>query len=153
MTTALPKARDTGQVAGIESRITSAGAYRRLGLAAGVNYVWFDVVNDTIRQWVIPANTKYPVRSVVFKAHKHSGPQPWPRLFVFDTTRSLTAKNDSGAALMNTRMKALAIGRCTGKCPLYPWCNGDSTRTANFFPATAAMIRYFESNNVVWGAK
>jgi hypothetical protein len=154
MTIALPKTRDTGQVARIESRITSGGAYRRLGLAPGVNYVWLDVVKDTIRQWVIPANTKYPVRWVAFTAHKHSGPQPWPRLVVFDTTRSLGAKNDSGAALANTRMKTLAISRCTPYCPTYPWCSGrDSTRTDNFFPTTAAMIRYFERNGVVWKAK
>ena len=152
MTSALPKTLDTGQVAGIESRITSGGVYRRLGLAPGVNYVWVEVVKDTLRQWVIPANTKYPVRWVAFSPpHKHSGAKPWPRLFVFDT---LAARNDSGAPLVKPRIKTLAIGRCTPSCPAPPWCTPrDTTRTDKLFPSTAAMIRYFERNGVVWDAR
>jgi len=151
MTIALPRTVDTGQVARIESRITSRGAYRRLGLAPGVNYVWVESVKDTLRQWVIPANTKYPVHWVAFTPHQHSGAKPWPRLIVFDT--ALTGARPAGAA-PTMQTKSLAVGRCTPNCPLPPWCLGrDTTRSDKLYPSTAAMVRYFERNSVVWGAK
>jgi len=146
MTIALPRMRDSARVAGIESRITSAGAYRRLGLAPGVNYVWRETVRDTLRQWIIPADTKYPVRWVAFSQHTHKGAKPWPRLRVVDTVSRISSAGGT------PRRSTLAIERCTPECPREPWCSGrDTTRSDNFYPALSQIQRYFERNRVVWG--
>ena len=83
MTIAAVKTIDTGQVGHVAFRITSDSAYPRLGIALGVNYVWQDVKNGKPRQFVIPADTGLPERSLVATVHYHKEPLPkWPRLLV-----------------------------------------------------------------------
>ena len=148
---ALALTRDTGRVAGIESRITSDTAYLKLGIAPGVNYVWTEFVNDTLRQLVIPANLKFRPHWLVFVGHKHASPRGEPRMVVRDTSHQRGARG--GGSAQQTMM--LAYGKCTPDCPFpEPWCvAGDTTRSKAWMSKAPSMVdieKYFARNNVVW---
>ena len=153
MKIALALTRDTGRVSGIESRITSEGAYPKLGIAPGVNYVWREFVNDTLRNLVIPANTKYRPHWLVFVPHTHVSPRSEPRLIVYDSVRLANMRRGGGPPQQQT-MK-LAVGKCTRDCPSpEPWCvAGDTTKSRIWIsklPTTVDIAKYFARNNVVY---
>lgn len=148
MTIASALTRDTGQVGRLESRITSDTAYPRLGIAPGVNYVWRDVVNGSMRQLVIPADTAYRAHWLTVARHNHAAPRNAPRLLVVrDSARSSTPAGKSAA--VNTM---LVIAKCE-PCDL-GWCISRDTT-----PSTAAarlkypvneFARFFARNKVPW---
>jgi hypothetical protein len=148
---AVPRTLDTGRVARIESRITSDKPYPRLGIAAGVNYVWSEFVGDTLRQLVIPVDTNVPTHWLVFRPHPHAPPKRAPRLVVYKVPPDSQAKSRGGKAPIVT---TYAIGKCTPYCPSpQPWCiAGDTTKlraAAAMLPSYSAIRQYFARNKVV----
>ena len=153
MTLALARTRDTGRVAGIESRITSSDSFPRLGIARGVNYVWREFVNDTLRQLVIPADTSKPVHWLAFSPHKHAPPKRGARLVVVDSL-SLVGRT---LPRSGPKVSTLMIGKCTPDCPYEPWCISRDTTSSRGLAKTAvsypALQQYFARNKVVWTAR
>ena len=153
MTIALARTRDSGRVAGIESRITSSDSFPRLGIARGVNYVWREFVNDTLRQLMIPADTSKPVHWLAFSPHKHAPPKRGARLVVVDSL-SLVGRT---LAPGTKRLPTLMIGKCTPDCPYEPWCIARDTTFSRVLAKTPlsypALQQYFARNTVVWTAR
>jgi len=152
MTIAAVKTVDTGQVGRVAFRITSDGAYPGLGIAPGVNYVWQDVKNGKPRQFVIPADTGLPERSLVVTVHKHQQPLPkQPRLLVVELEAP-------GAAMRPGEQPQMvyALATCVRCSRPGGWCTaGDTTASRVMIDlATLEMIKaYYARNKVVWASR
>jgi hypothetical protein len=140
ITIAVPRTADTGRTARIDARITSDSAYPRLGIAAGVNYVWKDFANGKMRLLMIPADTSWKAHWLDVQPHLHV-PTAWVPRLVF--------RRDSGSV----RTKVLMC-YCTSECRPMTWCNSCDTTGLRALAVTDApvdeMRRYFARNKVAW---
>jgi hypothetical protein len=149
---AVKGASDSGKVGRVAFRITSEGAYPGLGIAPGVNYVWQDVKNGKTRQFVIPADTTLPERSLVVTAHKHKAPLPkWPRLLVVEL-EAPAAMTLSGAQ-PSPMLKLATCGHCGTSGT---WCTaGDTTPHRVMMDVTTLELikSYYARNKVAWASR
>ena len=151
MTIAGVKTIDTGQVGRVVLRITSDSAYPRLGIASGVNYVWQDFKNGKPRQFVIPADTGLPERSLVVTVHYHPKVPKWPRLRVVERQAPGTAMRPG-----EQPQTVYALTLCVRCSRPGGWCtSGDTTRSRVMIDlATLESIKaYFARNKVVWASR
>jgi hypothetical protein len=122
MTIATALTRDTGKVGRVEFRITSAGAYPRLGIPRGVSYVWKDFVGGQVRLLVIPADPSYRARWLKVESHQHKPNPKVPRLLIM----SLPDSTPSSRGDTLTK-EASAVAICTDDCKSSSWCKARDT--------------------------
>lgn len=170
MTIATAQTRDSSQAGRIEARITSAAEYPPLGLAPGVNYLWRDSVNPTLRL-VIPADTAYRARWLTVATHDHAPPNKTPRLIVVRNEKGASTKSaDASSKSAGSSSKSAAAGSkspdsvqtalyamavCDRDCSgAGSWCIVRDTlltlKAVELKPPLNAFAAYFARNKVVW---
>lgn len=152
MTIAPALKRDTAKAGRVEFRITSAGAYPRLGIAPGLNYVWKDVFDGTTRLLVIPADTSYGAKWLKVESHQHKSPPKAPRLLISrDSTTGAQSDRSADAKGVDALDAKASVFIC-GSCGFPPhWCgSGDTTMRLISPPSLleSAFKQYFARNKV-----
>jgi hypothetical protein len=121
----------------IIARIVSSGPYPRLGLAAGVNYLWVDSAGSTSRRFravIVPRNPQAPMRAVGFRlltAHPMDpgyGNEPLARFIVAGP-----AQGGSPNALRVMNSSAI-WGTCWGYCCIA--CDSDGALDSTLQPVS-----------------
>jgi hypothetical protein len=151
MTIASARTRDTGRVGTVGARITSEAAYPALGIAPGVNYLWRDVVNGVVREFVIPADTAYRERWLSVEGHKHAPAKQAPRLVVVRVADAIARQGNPDSA--PTVMFAMAV--CDRGCEgTGTWCIAQDTTKSKIAsalrPPLDDIAKFFARNKVPW---
>lgn len=149
-----PVRRDSGRAGRIIARISSDTGYPRLGLAAGVNYLWQDVDSGKTRLLVIPANSEAPMKWLDVRGHDHRWPTQSARLVIMSDSIKRQPGTPSPAPPAPT-MEARAYICTSQNCTSAQWCTvKDTILHATLSQPTTSVAQgvsqYFARNRVAW---